>query len=205
MITETILEVTEREKTGKGSARKLRAEGKIPIALYGGEGDAATFGIVGRELGAILRSDSGRNSIFSLNVPGAGATPVMIKYLDRDPVTGKIIHADLVRISLTETTLVTVGVNFVGESEGVKLGGGMLEVHAHAIEVECLPKDIPESIDTDISSLNLGDHLRAGDIKLPDGVTLASDEDFLVASVVAPAGGGGGEASAESTETPAAS
>ena len=103
MITETVLQGTPREKVGKGPARQLRAAGQIPVTLYGGGKDPISVGINARELAAILRSESGRNSIFTLDVP-AGSSPVMIKQLDRDPVTGRILHADFVRISMTETT-----------------------------------------------------------------------------------------------------
>ena len=184
MITETVLQATPREKSGKGFARRLRASGHIPVTLYGGGADALSVGINARELGAILRSDSGRNSIFTLEVPGVDSTPVMIKQLDLDPLTGRVLHADFVRISMTETTRVNVRIDFDGEPEGVRVGGGMLEAHAHTIEVECLPRDIPESLAIDVSQMDIGEHLRAGDVPLPDGVTLVSDPDLLLASLV---------------------
>jgi large subunit ribosomal protein L25 len=193
MITETVLQGTPREKVGKGPARQLRAAGQIPVTLYGGGKDPISVGINARELAAILRSESGRNSIFTLDVP-AGSSPVMIKQLDRDPVTGRILHADFVRISMTETTRVNVRINFVGEPEGVRVSGGMLEVHAHTLEVECLPRDIPESLDIDVSGLDMGVHLRAGDVPLPDGVSLVSDPELLLVSLV---GTGGAEAPAD--------
>ena len=188
MITETVLQASAREKVGKGPARQLRASGHIPVTLYGGGKDPVSVGINARELGAILRSESGRNSIFTLDIGGADSMPVMIKQLDLNPVTGRVMHADFVRIDLTETTRVTVRVNLVGEPEGVRVGGGNLEAHAHAIDVECLPRDIPESLDIDVAGMGIGEHLRAGDVPLPEGVTLLSDPDLLIASLVGNAG-----------------
>lgn len=200
MITETVLQATPREKVGKGSARQLRAKGGIPVTLYGGGKDAVSVGINARELGAILRSETGRNTIFTLDVPGGDSTPVMIKQLDLDPITGRVQHADFVRIDLTEKTRVTVSVTFAGEAEGVKVSGGMLEVHSHSVEIECLPRDIPETIEADVTALIIGDHLRASELRLPENVTLLSDPDLLLASVVGHGGAEPGAGEAEAGE-----
>jgi large subunit ribosomal protein L25 len=187
MITETVVEATPREEKGKNASRRLRASGQIPAAVYGGGMDAVPVAINAREIGAILRSDTGRNSIFTLNIQGHDSSPVMIKNLDVHPVTNKLVHTDLVRISLTEKTQVSVRVEFVGEPAGVKLSGGMMDVHLHEVEVECLPRDIPEQISVDVSNMELGDHIRVSDISIDtDVITLVSDPDLLVVSLLAP-------------------
>jgi large subunit ribosomal protein L25 len=187
MITETVVEATPREEKGKNASRRLRANGQIPAAVYGGGMESVPVAINARELGTILRSDAGRNTIFTLNIQGHDSSPVMIKNLDVNPVTNKLVHTDLVRISLTEKTQVSVRIEFVGEPAGVKLSGGMIDVHLHEVEIECLPRDIPEQISVDVSNMELGDHIRVSDIPVDsDAITLVSDPDLLVVSLLAP-------------------
>jgi large subunit ribosomal protein L25 len=195
------MEAVPREEKGKNASRRLRAAGQVPAAVYGGGQQAVPVAINARELGTILRSDAGRNTIFTLNIQGHDPSPVMIKNLDVDPVTSKVLHTDLVRISLTEKTQVSVRLEFVGEAVGVKVGGGMMDVHAHELDIECLPRDIPESISVDVSHLELGEHLRAADLPIDtDAITLLSDPETLILSVLAPHAIAGAEAEAAPAE-----
>ena len=187
MITDIVLQATPREERGKNASRRLRASGRLPVAVYGEGRDAAAVSINARELGVILRSESGRHSIFTLAVEGADDATVKIHEMELDPVTNRLVHLDLVRISLTETTRVSVPLEFVGEPVGMKLNGGMLEVHLHEIEVECLPKDIPANITIDVSNMDINDQLLVNQLPIDnDGITVITGEDHLVAVVTAP-------------------
>lgn len=187
MITDTVLQATPREERGKNASRRLRASGRLPVALYGEGRDAAAVSVNARELAAILRSESGRHSIFTLAVEGADDSTVKIHEIELDPITNKLVHLDLMRISLTETTRVSVPLEFVGDPIGMKLNGGMLEVHLHAIEVECLPKDIPANITIDVSNMDINDQLLVSQLPIDnDGITVITGEDHLVAVVTAP-------------------
>jgi large subunit ribosomal protein L25 len=204
MITDIVLQATPREERGKNASRRLRASGRLPVAVYGEGRDAAAVSINARELGVILRSESGRHSIFTLAVEGAEDATVKIHEMELDPVTNRLVHLDLVRISLTETTRVSVPLEFVGEPVGMKLSGGMLEVHLHEIEIECLPKDIPANITIDVSNMDINDQLLVNQLPIDnDGITVITGEDHLVAVVTAPRVSVDEEAEAEET-TPAA-
>lgn len=186
MITDTVLQAVPRDEKGKNAARRTRAAGRIPAAVYGEGLDALPVSVNARELGVILRSESGRHSIFTLAIDGRDTSPVKIHQMVIHPVTSKLIHMDLMRISLTEKTRVSSTLNFVGEPTGVKDDGGALEVHLHEIEIECLPRDIPAHIDVDISELRIGDHLTVGQIQVGDDVTVVTDSEHLVLAIVGP-------------------
>jgi large subunit ribosomal protein L25 len=187
MITDTVLQATRREDRGKNASRRLRAAGRIPAAVYGEGLDALPVSIDVRELGVLLRSEAGRNAIFTLAIEGHDSSPVKIHQLDLDPVTNRLVHMDLMRISLTSKTQVSVPLEFVGEPVGVKQEGGMVEVHLHEIEVECLPRDIPASIEIDVSGFAIGDRLTVGEIPVDtDVITVVTDPDHLVLAVTAP-------------------
>ena len=215
MITDTIIQAIPREELGKNAARRVRAAGRIPAAVYGVGLEAVPVSVNARDLGVLLRSDSGRHAIFTLAIEGHDSSPVKIHHLDIHPVTSRLIHMDLMRISLTERTQVSSTLEFVGESVGVKRDGGILEVHLHEIEIECLPRDIPAHIDVDVSALEIGDRLTVGDIKIDtDAITILTDPDHMVVAVIAPRlaeaaeeaeeGEGGAEGEAGSAEEPAA-
>jgi large subunit ribosomal protein L25 len=200
MITDTVLQATPRDERGKNASRRLRAAGRIPVAVYGEGRDAAAVSVNARELGAILRSEAGRHAIFTLAVDGSEDSTVKIHELELDPVTNRLVHLDLMRISLTERTQVSVPLEFVGEPVGMKLNGGMLEVHLHAIDVECLPKDIPANITIDVSNMDIGDQLLVSQLPVDtDAITVVTGEDHLVAVVTAPRV----SAETEAEETPA--
>lgn len=185
MITDTVLQASKRDERGKNAARRLRAAGRLPVSLYGEGQEAVPVSINTRELGAILRSEAGRGAIFTLAVEGGESTTVKIHTLDLDPVSNRPLHMDLVRLSLTSTTRVDVSVEFVGIPHGVRVQGGMLEAQLHNVEVECLPGDIPQSIEVDVTELVTGDQVFVRDIKPIDGVTIITPGDHLVLAIVA--------------------
>jgi large subunit ribosomal protein L25 len=187
MALNTSISLEAKPRTGKGThdSRRLRRDGLVPITLYGA-GDTASGTVARRELAAILRSSSGRNSIFTVSL-GSEATPVKIADLQLHPVHGQLIHADFMRISLTEKNEFEVPLKIVGEAIGVRQSAGLLDVPTHTLSISCLPGDLPDSIEVDVSHLQIGDHLRVGDLKIDtEKIEVLSDPELLIATVVPP-------------------
>jgi large subunit ribosomal protein L25 len=189
MIKDITINASTREGVGKGPTRRLRAQGMIPAAIYGEGGDALAIAVSAKEIAGILRSGSGHNTIFKLALPHAEGEPanVIIKDYQIDPVKGRLLHADLLRLSMTTLTHVSVSVETIGEPPGVKSEGGILELQLREIEVECLPGDIPEQLTVDVSHLQIGDHVTVADLVYDrDKVKLLADQHQIVAGVLAP-------------------
>ena len=186
-MSETALVVEAREGLGKGAARKLRAAGKIPAVLYGRGRDSLALSVDPRALDRILRS-SGANTLLDLTIEGHPEikdTVALVKDLQRDPLRGSILHADLYAVDLTRTVTVDVPVHLVGKPRGLDFGG-MLEHTLREIALECLPRAIPEAIEVDVTALEVGDVLHVRDLALPEGVTLVTDADLGVVHVALP-------------------
>jgi large subunit ribosomal protein L25 len=178
------LEAKLRNDRGKNASRRQRAQGLLPITVYGGGKETASANIVKREFAALLRAH-GRNVIFTLNVNGAG-TPVKIAEMQVDPVKGTLIHMDLMRISLTEKSKFEVPIRTVGEADGVKNLSGILEMVTHSLEVRCLPRDLPSIIEVDVTPMGIGDKFKVGDLKLDSKVEILDDPETVIATVAAP-------------------
>jgi len=209
MITDITINADTRSGAGKGDSRRLRAQGMIPAAIYGGGDEAVAIAINAKEIVNILRSDSGHNTIFRVALPDGGEpATVIIKDWQVDPVKGRLLHADLLRLSLTEMTTVSVAIELVGEPVGVKLEGGILDLQMRSVEVECLPGDIPESLTLDVAGLNLGDHATVGDLVYDrTKINVLADDHQVIAGVLAPrlaetAAPTAGEADAAATSEP---
>jgi large subunit ribosomal protein L25 len=186
MITDITINASVREGIGKGYARRLRAQGMIPVAVYGEGLDPVAIAVNAKEIAQILRSETGHNSIFNLVVGDGTPATVIIKDWYVDPVKGKLLHADLMRLSLTETTRVRVSIEAVGEPVGVKMDGGILDLALREVEIECLPTDIPDHLQIDVSGMQLGDHLSVADIIYDrTKVKVLADENQVVAGVLA--------------------
>lgn len=190
MIKDLTINATSREGAGKGPARRLRTQGLIPAAVYGEGIEPLAIAVNAKDIANILRSDTGHNTIFKLAVPGAGsaeAATVIIKDWQVDPVKGRLLHADLLRLSMTTATRVRVRIETKGEPIGVKLEGGILELQMRELEVECLPGDIPEQIEVDVSAMNIGDHVTVADLVFDrDKIKIFADAHQIVAGVLAP-------------------
>ncbi len=191
--------VTVRTETGKGPAGRLRRDGKFPAVLYGkGKKGSTALVFDTKVVEKAIHGHSGGNVLINLDIveegpeegkgegKSVGKKTVMFKIIDRHPVSGAIEHADLVEINLKKKVIVEVPVNIIGKSEGVTLGGILQQEHRE-IQVECLPGDIPDSIDVDVTELGLGQSLHVGEITLPEGLTVIGDEKAIVVSVVIPA------------------
>jgi large subunit ribosomal protein L25 len=161
----------------------------IPAAVYGEGLDSLAVVVNAKEIANILRSDTGHNTIFKLALSDDSAEPatVIIKDWQVDPVRGRLLHADLLRLSMTNVTQVSVGVEPVGEPTGVKHQGGIFDLHLREVEIECLPGDIPERIQVDVSGLHIGDHVTVADLVYDrEKITMLTDEHHVVAGVLAP-------------------
>jgi large subunit ribosomal protein L25 len=173
-----------RDERGKNASRRQRAQGLIPVTVYGGGKETTSASVVNREFATLLRAH-GRNVIFTLNVSDA-STPVRIAEMQVDPVKGTLIHMDLMRISLTEKSKFEIPIRTVGEADGVKNLSGILEMVTHSLEVRCLPGDLPSIIEVDVTPLGIGDKFKVGDLKLDSKVEILDDPETVIASVVAP-------------------
>ena len=188
-MAENALTVEVREHKGKGVARKLRAGGRIPAVFYGKREKSVPIAVDPIALRRLLeKSEAGMNTLINLHVEGGGdleGKTVLIKELQREPVRGAYVHADLYAVDLEHTIEVSVPIHVTGRAAGVELGG-ILDHALREIELECLPLAIPKEVALDVSALEVGDSLHVRDIPLPDGVTLRSDPDLPVVSVVPP-------------------
>ena len=179
------VEARPRDDRGKNAARRLRRQGQVPGVLYGGEGKSITLAVNAKQLAAIMRSESGHNTIFKVKL-ATGNQPAMLKDWQVDPLHGSLLHVDLLRVAMDVRMHVMVPVHTFGEPQGVKLQGGIFEMVTREVEIECLPSDIPGEIRVDISELMIGKQLRAGDLPIDTAkIKLVTDPQRVVAHVVA--------------------
>jgi large subunit ribosomal protein L25 len=179
------VEARPRDERGKNAARRLRRKGEVPAVLYGGDGQSLTLAVNTKQLAAILRSQSGHNTIFKVKLPG-GDQSAMLKDWQVDPLLGLLLHVDLQRVAMDVRMHVKVPVHTFGEPQGVKLQGGIFEMVTREVEIECLPSDIPGEIRVDVSELMIGKQLRAGDLPIDTAkLKLVTDPQRVVAHVVA--------------------
>jgi large subunit ribosomal protein L25 len=174
-----------REGRGKNEARRLRVKGQTPGVLYGAGEDAVAVAVSPREVNRILRSATGHNTIFNLQINSGDSTPVMLTDWQRDPVKDTLLHVDLKRIDLTKRIAIKVPIHMIGDAKGVKLQGGLLEAITREIEIECLPDEIPDMFTIDVTELNLGQSLRASDVPMVGSMVLLSAPDQVLAHVIA--------------------
>lgn len=182
-----VVEVEPRDSFGKGANRRLRGQGKVPAIIYGQHEDPVAVSVLSKDLVQILRSQAGSNTIFGIQIKGGkGTANVMIKDYQLEPVEHELLHADLIRITMDTVMKVSVHVKLEGVPEGVKNEGGILDFVSRTVDVTCLPSNIPESIPADVTGLALGQLIRAGELVLPDKVTLETEPGVVVAHVIAP-------------------
>jgi large subunit ribosomal protein L25 len=179
-----IVEGAPRETRGKNEARRLRVSGRVPATLYGGKGEVLALAVNTKQVTAILRSESGHNTLFQVDL-GGKQEPAIVKDWQVDPVTGNLLHVDLLRIAMDVRMKVKVPVHTIGEPSGVKVQGGVYEVVTREVEVECLPADIPTEFKVDVSGLALNQSLRAGDLPLDTKkLKLVTDPQTVLSHVV---------------------
>src|ERR1700728_4515441 len=174
-----------REGRGKGPARRTRLSGMVPAILYGGKKDSISISVNAKQVARILRSETGHNTIFTVQVASGAAEKAMVKDWQVDPVSGKLLHVDLYRIAMDVRMRVMVPVHTFGEPQGVKMQGGVFETVTREVEIECLPAEIPTEFKADVSGLLLGQQLRASDLAIAKNMKLVTDPERVLAHVVA--------------------
>src|SRR5438552_3897636 len=172
-----------REGRGKNDSRRARRSGQVPVTLYGGAGETVAALVPLGELAAILRSDAGRNTIFTLDVEGVEASEVMFADRQIDPVRMRLIHADFKRLVKGEKIEATVPLRLVGDPIGVREQAGMLEQIVREVEIRCQPRDIPEHLDVDVTNLGVHEVLHVSDIPTSEGVEILTGADTVIATV----------------------
>ncbi|HNV03938.1 MAG TPA: 50S ribosomal protein L25, partial [Vicinamibacterales bacterium] len=203
------LDAVKRVTFGKNEARRLRAKGQIPAVLYGGPAtggapEATPIAVDPKRLMAILRGESGVNTLIGLTVDGEDVRVLMREY-QVDPVTRRLLHADFYRIAMDRMITVTVPVTVTGEARGVKQQGGLLDIVHREVEVQCLPANIPEHIEIDVAELMLGQAIRLRDVATSPTWTPVTDPDVMLVHVIAPRAAAEPEpAEAAAAEAPAA-
>jgi len=187
-----ILEAVKRETHGKNAARRTRQAGQVPAIFYGhrraesGAPEATSIAVDPKALMGILHSESGANTLITFRVEGEPETRVMIKEFQLDPVTHAPLHADFYQIALDRKITVTVPVLITGEAPGVKTQGGLLDFVHREVDIECLPTEIPEHIEVDVSELALGQGVRLREVADVARWTAKTDLDVMLVHVVAP-------------------
>ncbi len=177
---------TRREgKFNKNAARRVRAAGRIPAVVYGAGQESVAVSVDPRVITKILHSDSGHNTIFDLDVSGAGLVKAMVVDWQHDPIKGALLHIDLKRIAMDKAMQVSVPIQLIGVPVGVKAEGGILEHVLREVEIECLPGDIPGHLDVDVSALALHGSVHVSDLPHSDKIKFLTDEGLTVAHVAA--------------------
>jgi large subunit ribosomal protein L25 len=184
-MEQIVVEAQRREPAGKNANRRLRKSGRIPAVVYGAKREPLPLLVDPIAISDVLHSQSGHNTIFAVRVEGSQAN-VMVKDYQLDPVRGNLIHADLYEIAMDQLLKLTVDVEMVGESEGVKVGGGIMDVVSRTLEVECLPTDIPKSIKVDVSHLKINDYIRVKNLPADPKVRILSEPEVVIVTIVPP-------------------
>jgi large subunit ribosomal protein L25 len=183
-MPEVITAKAREGKFNKNAARRVRVAGKIPAVLYGAGHDAVAVEVDPKQISRILFSETGHNTIFDVEVPGVTSAKAMIVDWQREPLNDRLIHIDMKRIALDKTLRVSVRVKLLGIPIGVKTAGGILDQVMREVEIECLPADIPNHVDLDVSNLELFQSLRVSDLPHSDKIKYLNAEDATVVHVV---------------------
>ena len=162
----------------------MRVTGRIPAVIYGAFQEARAISLNPKDILKIIHSKAGHNSIFDVDVPGLEKTPVIVADEQYHPVKGTLMHIDLKRIDLTRKLRVAVPVHVTGEAKGVKQQGGVLDVVTRTIEIECIPDDIPNQFDVDVTELMIGNNIRVSDLPVKSGVRVLTAPEAVIAHVV---------------------
>lgn len=183
-----VITAAPREGTGKGPARTSRREGRVPGILYGHGEESIALSVDARELSKLVHSVSIENTIVDLTLEGTRAPyKVLIREIQRHPTREQYLHVDFFHVAMDEKISVEVPVVLTGEPVGVKLKGGILDHQMRELEVFCLPGEIPEKIEVDVSALDIGDSIHVRDLAVPEGIEVEADSDRSVVGVLAPA------------------
>lgn len=184
MRLDTVVEAQPRASRGKNEARRTRRSGLIPAVVYGAFKDAVSVTVNPKDISKIIHSKTGHNSIFDLDIAGLEKTPVMVADEQYDPIRSNLLHIDLRRIDLTRKLRVSVPIHATGEAKGVKQQGGVLDLVTRLVEIECVPDDIPNQFDVDVTELMIGNAIRVSELPVKEGVRVLTNGDAVIAHVV---------------------
>jgi len=184
MAEKLVIKAEKRDTRGKNENRRLRAAGKVPVVVYGGGSESLAATAELKDLAAIIRTDTGVNTVFSLDIPGEGVNDVIFQDRQIHAINGRLIHADLRRFARGEKIEMTVPIHLVGEPEALKEDGAVLSQAMREIKVLCEPAKTPESIDVDISGLTSEHAIHVSDLKVGAGVEIHEAPETVVASIV---------------------
>ncbi len=200
MVNEKLI-ARKRSEKGSACARRLRRSGTLPGVLYGVDAEPVPVGLEAHALEQMLHHHASEALLVEIDMEGEGTLSVLIKDVQRHPVTNGLMHVDLQRVSVNQPIHAEIPVELKGEAEGVKIGG-TLEHVMHAVSVVCLPTDLVEVIEVDVSALQIGDVLHASDIKVSDKVKLLVNADVIVAAISGPKTEQSADSATESDENP---
>jgi len=180
------MDAQQRDRRGKNAARRLRASGKVPAVLYGLGKDSIAIQLDGKEITRLLQSPSGHNQILNLKVSGGESAPAMASDWLIDPVRGNLLHVDMRRVDLQVQVEVDVSIDVTGVSHGAREQGGHDEVVNREVHLRALPLEVPEKIEIDVTSMNLGEAIRVADLPTSDKYAFLSPSDMLLVHCVTP-------------------
>ena len=184
MAEKFVIKAEKREAGGKNVNRRLRVAGKVPVVVYGGGTDSLAAVAELKDLAAIIRSDSGINTVFSLDIAGEGINDVIFQDRQIDPVKGRLIHADLRRFARGEKIEMTVQIRLLGDAIGLREEGAVMAQSLREIKVLCEPAKTPESIDVDVTNLEAGHSIHVSDLKVGEGIEIHEAPETVVATIV---------------------
>jgi large subunit ribosomal protein L25 len=184
MAEKFVIKAVKRETRGKNEARRLRVDGKVPVVVYGGGSESLAATAALSDLAAVLRTDTGVNTVFSLDIDGEGINDVIFQDRQIDPVRGRLIHADLRRFAKGEKIEMTVPIHLTGNAVGLKDEGAVLTQAMREIKVVCEPAKTPDSIDVDVTDLEVGQSIHVSDLKVGEGIEIALAPETVVATIV---------------------
>lgn len=179
-------EVSVRNSRGKNEARRLRLQGKVPAILYGLGADPVAISMDTQKMTRILKSPSGHNQILNIKLDGMDTAAAMAADWQVDPQYGYLLHVDMKRVDLTKKVTVRVAIATQGTPIGVKDEGGLEDIVSREIEIECLPLEVPESIEIDVTALGIGDAIRVRDLSASDTYEYVTPPERIVVHVIAP-------------------
>lgn len=189
MAKQQKLTAQTRLNTGRSAVIKIKQQGLIPAVVYGGKDKPVNLSVNAREIRNILAHATSEHFLVDLEIADGGTTTnrlALVQEVQHDPLKGDVLHVDFHAVKADEKLHAEIPVETVGEAAGVKNFGGILEISMHAIEVECLPKDLPEIITLDVSALGVGDAIHVKDIQFSAGVSARVDGELTVVRVAAP-------------------
>jgi len=184
---DALLDATVRDTIGKNEARRTRRAVQVPAVVYGAGGTATSVAVSPKALLKILRSESGENTLISMSLGGVD-TKVLVKDYQLDPITHQVLHADFLRVALDKPLEVTIPLSVKGECKGVKQQGGILELLRRDVVISCLPSDIPEHLDLDVTELMVGQGVRVRDVVTNAKWTPVTDREVMLVHVILPKG-----------------